>query len=89
MAFAALDRTELFADTTLRGADFAKAHAAVLDRWLVSIFDEIFERERGVALVATGGHGRAELCPFSDLDLLLLHDGALNPDLAQQFWYPL
>ena len=89
MAFAALDRTELFADTTLRGADFAKAHAAVLDRWLVSIFDEIFERERGVALVATGGHGRAELCPFSDLDLLLLHNGELNPDLAQQFWYPL
>ena len=45
---------------------------------------------RGTALVAVGALGRRELVPYSDLDLLLLHDGKRDVrELADSLWYPL
>jgi [protein-PII] uridylyltransferase len=44
----------------------------------------------GMALVAVGGLGRRELVPYSDLDLVLVHNGhkGIN-EIAEKLWYPL
>ena len=42
-----------------------------------------------VAVVAVGGYGRGELCLYSDLDLLILHDGPVREEAIRAILYPL
>lgn len=79
-----------------RQLDSAALRDALLDLhefWLATKAAEIgITPTSGFAIVATGGLGRRELVPYSDLDLMLLHDNM--PDdvvtqVAELLWYPL
>ncbi|MEO7194009.1 MAG: [protein-PII] uridylyltransferase [Pseudonocardiaceae bacterium] len=72
-----------------RGAAALRAALADLyELWLTSRCAEVGVGH-GSALVAVGALGRREVVPYSDLDLLLLHDGKRDvTELANSLWYP-
>lgn len=65
----------------------------LFDLWLTTKGTELgIGRDSGLAVVAVGGLGRKEMLPYSDLDLVLLHDDvdpARVAEVADQLWYPL
>ena len=63
------------------------------DLLLSSLFNDSSANPDEVAIAAVGGFGRGELSPGSDLDIVIIHTGALDEkelsDLVNKILYPL
>lgn len=74
-------------------AGLRRAWLDLHESWLAAKAAEIgITGDSGFAIVGVGGLGRCELLPYSDLDLMLLHDdkpAEVLERVADGLWYPL
>lgn len=75
------------------GTEVVHQLAAGMDRIITELFQGIL-RETGdtgrlleghLTLVAVGGYGRGELNPYSDIDIMFLHDGSVPVERVEEF----
>ena len=81
------------------GRTVVRLLSAAMDRIVAAIWERSLataaanQAPTPVALVALGGYGRRELAPFSDLDLLVLHErrepGPFVKEASEKFLYAL
>ena len=79
----------------ISGTELIRRYSDLADQYIIDIFqgaiDELQPAGR-ITLVALGGYGRRELFPYSDIDLLLVHDGRAKKmikEVSEKLFYPL
>src|SRR3972149_4923835 len=82
---------ELHNREVLSGRQLVERRSRVVDGLISQVLTGLgFSKLSGVSIVALGGYGRDELCPYSDVDLLFLfapRSKSLAKDIVQELLY--
>lgn len=75
-----------------KGLEICRQITGLVDQIVIQVFersvgllkdDERAQVEDSISLVAQGGFGRREMAPYSDVDLMILHDG-MHPQVVEK-----
>ncbi len=75
-------------DEGYRGLELAHKYTQFMDEFLTGIFRSIDSKAQ-IVLLATGGYGREELAPFSDIDIMFFAKNRANAEAAEKVLYAL
>ena len=78
-------------DRALSGSILAKKRTEIADKLIrQAIVQQGYKDLKNVAIVALGGYGRNELCPYSDIDLMFLYkprNKSFAKDITEKLLY--
>lgn len=72
----------------LWGRQLAGRYTSFVDEKVAGIFNSLVD-DPDLLIVATGGYGRRELAPFSDIDIMFLADSREHTDAVEKILYRL